>query len=231
MANRILTEPAFILHRRPYSNSSLILELFTANHGRVSVLAKSARGPKSRYKGKLELFSPLLVSWVGQRELKNLGEVDFCSMPYLLSGEALLCGFYLNELLLHLLHRDDPYRQLFSYYQETLAQLVQASGIQQTLRRFEKHLLNELGYGLPLHQDIETGLPIAAEKFYRYTPDRGFSSEMTQETGLFSGKSLLAFREDRLVDEIALREAKRLVQLALGRLLGNKPLKSRELLF
>jgi DNA repair protein RecO (recombination protein O) len=230
MANRIILEPAFVLHRRPYSNTSLILELFTANHGRISALARSARGLKSRYKGKLELFSPMLVSWSGQRELKILGEVEFNRMPYLLDGEALICGFYLNELLLRLLHRDDPYRQLFSYYETALAQLNQAINLSITLRRFEKKLLDELGYGLPLHRDVETGLPIESDQSYGYLPERGFSCLLTAEAMTFSGKSLLAFRDENFIDELSLREAKHLVQIVLGRLLGAKPLKSRELL-
>lgn len=230
MSNRVLLEPAFVLHRRPYSNTSLILELFTANHGRISALARSARGLKSRYKGKLELFSPLLVSWSGQRDLKLLGEIELNKMPYLLDKEALVCGFYLNELLLRLLHREDPYQRLFTYYEAALMQLNQEDNMHMTLRRFEKKLLDELGYGLPLHCDVETGLPIQSDKSYAYLPERGFSCLLTEETRMFSGKSLLAFRDENFSDELSLREAKQLVQLILLRLLGNKPLKTRELL-
>lgn len=229
MSNRVVLESAFVLHRRPYSNTSWILDLFTASHGRVTVLARSARGLKSRYKGKLELFSPMLVSWFGRRELKTLGDIELNAMPCMLGGEALLCGFYLNELLLRLLHRDDPYPNLFIKYQQTLFDLIQPLCLQTVLRKFEKNLLSELGYGLSLHHDMETGLPIEPEKSYSYLPERGFSCQITAKSGLFSGKSLLAFRDENFSDESVLREAKRLIQLALGHLIGDKPLKSREL--
>jgi DNA repair protein RecO (recombination protein O) len=229
MVNRVVLEPAFVLHRRPYSNTSYILELFTANHGRMAALARSARGLKSRYKGKLELFSPMWVSWSGQRELKVLGDIELNQMPYLLSGEALWCGFYLNELLLRLLHREDAYQRLFAHYQDTLASLQSCHCLQRVLRRFEKNLLDELGYGLPWHQTVETSEPLEADKTYIYLPDRGFSSQFIESTVTFSGKNLLAFRDDDFSEEAVLRDAKRLMQLALGHLLGSKPLKSREL--
>lgn len=223
MTHRVVLEPAFILHRRPYSNTSLILELLTLNHGRVAALARSARGLKSRYKGKLQLFSPLLVSWGGRSDLKFLADVELKGMPYLLEGESLLCGFYLNELLMRLLHHDDPYHHLFHHYQNALNQLIDGH-LETVLRCFEKQLLNELGYGLPLQL-------LEADQFYQYFPDRGFSPcEKSTEQNIFSGKSLLALREEKFLDDESLKEIKRLMRLALSRLLGKKPLKTRELL-
>ncbi len=226
----VLLEPAFVLHRRPFSNTSLIVELFTLNHGRVSALAKSARGLKSRYKGGLELFFPLVVSWTGQRELKLLGPVELSGIPYLLDGKALLCGFYLNELLMRLLHKEDPYPNLFRAYQDALNRLVENHSHEMVLRIFEKHLLNELGYGLPLQHDMESKLPIEANHYYQYLPDRGFlRCEDNSEPLLFIGESLLALRDENFSHETSLNDVKRLMRLAINRLLGSKPLKSREL--
>ena len=115
MTNRVTLEPTYILHRRAYSNTSYIIDFFTRTHGRVSAVARSARGPKSRYRGKLELFVPMLVTWTGKYELKNLGEVEFCQPPIDLQGNALLCAFYLNELLVKCLQREDPHPQLSSW--------------------------------------------------------------------------------------------------------------------
>ena len=228
---RVVLETAFILHRRPYSNTSLILELLTLNYGRVSVLARSARGLKSRYKSKLELFSPFLISWSGRSSLKFLGHAELDGMPYLLEDEALLCGFYLNELLMRLLQPNDPYLRLFYFYRDALKQLVNGQ-LEQPLRCFEKRLLDELGYGLPLSYDVEMHLPLKPDQFYQYLPDLGFfSCEKNGEKNVFSGKSLLALQEESFPDASSLREIKQLTRLTLNLLLGKKPLKSRELLF
>ncbi|QTS83650.1 DNA repair protein RecO [Coxiella endosymbiont of Amblyomma nuttalli] len=230
MAERVSLEPAFILHRRPYSNTSLIIELLTLNYGRVSALARSARGLKSRYKGKLELFFPLVVSWVSRSDLKYLGDVELSGMPYPLEGEPLLCGFYLNELLMRLLYHGDPYDRLFYAYQEALGQLVNGN-LEKNLRFFEKRLLDELGYGLPLQYEIKNNIPIEADQFYQYDPDQGFlPCEVGNRKNVFCGKSLLALREGKFFDYKSLKDIKRLMRVTLGRLLGKKPLKSRELL-
>ena len=222
---RVNLEPAYVLHRRPYRDTSFIAELFTANYGRVSVVARSARGLQSRYKGKLELFSPLLVSWAGRHELKSLGNIELQGMPLLFSGNTLLCGFYMNELLIRLLQRDDPYPNLFRFYQEALQKMTVRDQLQMTLRCFEKNLLQELGYGLSF-------LHIQPENYYQYVPENGFRlchQDQSRED-IFSGHSLLALREERCEDATWLPEAKRLMRLVLERHLGNKPIKSRELL-
>lgn len=224
MQNRVELEPAFVLHRRPYSNSSLIVDFFTEQHGRVSAMARSARGPKSRYRGKLELFYPMLISWVGRGELKTLGNVDFFAEPLNLQGDALLCGFYLNELLVRLLERDDPYAQLFSHYHQCLRQLVLGQSIEVALRLFEKNLLQELGYGLSF-KDVQP------DKYYKFIPDRGFfqCEKNEAETGIFSGVSLMALHHADFSEKATLNEIKQLMRIAIGAHLGNKPLKSRDL--
>lgn len=240
---RVNLESAFVLHRRPYRNTSLIVDLLTRQHGRVTVVARSARGPKSRYRGVLECFSPLLVSWSRRGEMGALSQVESAARSYQLSGHALPCGFYLNELLTRLLHRDDPHPGLFDYYQQGLQALEQGQAIQPSLRRFEKYLLAELGYGLVLQKTAHTHEPIIAEGYYQYIPDEGFiavlaeqiTDQVVKQANIFSGRSLLALANDQLTDEAVvgettLRDAKRLMRMVLSRHLGDKPLKTRELL-
>ena len=167
-------EPTFILHRHPFQNTSWLLELFTLNHGRFSAVARSARGPKSRYRGQLEPFFPLLTAWTGKRELKTLTLAETESAPLILTGNALFSGFYLNELLIKLLHREDPHPQLFSAYQTALLELSKGSALLEiTLRRFEKKLLEELGYGLNLSHTTDTHAPIQPEMHYQFIPQQG----------------------------------------------------------
>ena|SRR3990167_7087037 len=225
MSNRIQLQPAFVLHTRPYSNTSLLIELYTEHYGRVAVMARSARGQKSRYRGKLQLFYPLLVDWSGRGELKTLGNVEFYAMPYNLSGQALMCGFYMNELLMRLLQRDDPYPILFQYYNQALHELNASISILQILRCFEKRLLERLGYGLPLRN-------IRTELYYQYIPDHGFVpyQGVGKEVEIFSGTCLTALQREEFTNDAMLLEMKRLMRLVISHHLGSKPLKSRELL-
>jgi len=231
VTHRILLEPIFVLHTRPYRNTSLIVELLTPHHGRIAVIARSARGLKSRYRGMLQAFSPLLASWLGQRELKTLGNVERNGAVYQLAGEALICGFYLNELLMRLLQRDDPCLNIFYLYKKTLDRFTEEETLQSALRYFEKNLLQEIGYALPLHRDAQTGEPIHPERHYQYLPDRGFlQSPESETTTTYSGHSLCALKNEQLDNNKLLQEAKHLLRTALTRHLGNKPIKSRELL-
>jgi len=232
MTHRIILEPILILHTRPYSNTSLIAELLTMRYGRIAVLARSARGLKSRYKGMLQLFSPLLASWSGSRELKNLAAVERNGPVYPFDGKALICGFYLNELLIRLLQRDDPCVNIYHLYQKTLNALEKEKDFSVALRCFEKNLLHELGYGLPLRRDAQTGEPIDPDAIYQYLPERGFlqCDQSVENVVTFSGRSLLALSQEKLDDDEVLRESKRLLRTALSRHLGSRPIKSRELL-
>ncbi len=228
---RVSLEPLFILHSRPYSNTSLILDCLTRRYGRLSIMARSARGLKSRYKGMLQLFSPLLASWTGARELKNLGAVERQGAIYRLEGQALICGFYLNELLQRLLQREDPYPNIYALYQSTLNALEQNTDPRPALRCFEKNILQCLGYGLPLHYESQSREPIEPDRYYQFVPERGFLGCDPQHDNhwVFSGHTLLSLSQE-LFDEVALSESKRLLRLVLSRYLGPKPIKSRELL-
>ncbi|HLD17412.1 MAG TPA: DNA repair protein RecO [Coxiellaceae bacterium] len=226
---RVDKEKVFILHRRPYRNTSFILELFSERHGRVAVVAKSARGPKSRYRSQLELFTPLLVSWSGRGELKHLGYVELQPLSVSLAGKALLCAFYLNELLLKLLQPHDAHSDLFHYYQQTLLHLsASQETIEPGLRLFEKHLLDELGYGLNLREDAE-GRSIEPTAFYRYFSGRDFVRVEEAQEHDYPGKILLALGQGVFIED-SLKIIKRLMRQALHEHLGHQPLMSRELL-
>ena len=230
-ASRVNLEPAFVLHSRAYRNSSLIVELLTMRFGRMAVIARSARGPRSRYQGRLQLFSPLLVSWSGRSDLKSLGAIELSSRGYTLEGNALLCGFYLNELLMRLLKHEDAYPEIYRRYQNILNQLEQGDSFERNLRYFEKHLVRELGYGLSLSCDLQSGLPINENAYYRYVSDRGFiETEPADNIAIFSGHVLHALDSEQLESEEALKGAKRLMRQVMARHLGQKPLNTRLLL-
>jgi len=233
---RVQQQPAFVLHTRSYSETSLLLEVFTPQHGRVGLIAKGARRPQSRLRVVLAPFQPLLIGWSGRGELMILTGAEPDGAEYGLQGELLYCGFYLNELLMRLLHRHDPHEQLYNAYRETLALLVQGAGrFEAALRLFEKRLLRELGYGLMLEHDAADRSPIAAEALYEYVPERGpirirHPELHTRIQGVrVLGGSLLALASDDLSDPRALREAKLLMRTLLAPHLGERPLHSRHL--
>jgi len=230
--HRVDLTPVYILHTRPFRNTSLIVELFSQTHGRISVVARSARGPQSRYKGQLQLFMPMLASWSGLHELKTLGNTELNGMPLQLNQNALFCGFYLNELLIRLLQKEDPHPQLFSLYQNSLCQLENnANNLPAILRLFEKKLLEELGYGLPLTHDAKTREKIQSDCHYEFIPNQGFflSDVESRTHHYFSGADLIAIFTEKFDTESVANSAKRLMRLAISHLLGNNTLKSREL--
>lgn len=225
--HQIDLEFVYILHTRSYSDTSLIVELMSQTHGRVSTLARSARGPTSRYQGKLQLFTPMLASWSGRYELKNLGTIELDGIPHQLDRTPLFCGFYLNELLMRLLHKEDPYPRVFELYRQSLLHLEKNHSIAPTLRLFEKKLLDELGYGLPLTQEAETRLSIHTDRFYRYKHRDGFFPCDPTDPHCFSGVDLLSIAAERFESDATLSAAKRLMRYVLSDLLGNKLLQSR----
>lgn len=229
---RVNLHPCFVLHTRPYRESSLLVDLLTHNHGRITAVARSARGPKSRFRGVIQPFFSQLISWSGKTDLMNINAIDVTGLPYQLSGQSLICGLYLNELLVRLLHRFDASPKIFDAYQTALNLLQNAQQIEQSLRIFEKTLLIELGYGLPLEKDCFSGEHIKAEEYYSFDAQQGFTrvdGYLDNQSVLFSGKNLIALHQAELVDQDDLKAAKKIMRLALLPLLGNKPLKSREL--
>lgn len=230
---RIEFQPAYVLHARPYRETSLLLEVFTAEYGRVGAVARGARRPASPLKGLLQPFNPLVLSWAATGELVTLTGADRGGDMASLSGESLLCGFYLNEILLRLVQRSDPHRGLFAAYAEALGGIADDARRSAALRLFEKRLLQELGYGLVLDRQSDGGAPVIADERYAYRLEHGpvpLALE-PQASLVISGRTLLALQsEDLTTDAVVLREARILLRAALALYLGERPLHSRELL-
>jgi DNA repair protein RecO (recombination protein O) len=203
------------------------LDVWTEESGRLSLVAKSARGNRSRFRGQLEPFSPLLISWAGRNDLKNLTHAEVAGMPFNWVTDALWCAFYLNELILRLFPSQSPYPVVFSAYEQTLYKLKETD-LQTPLRHFECILLQELGYEIPLRQDTQNN-SIKPDQCYRFFPEKGFEScHDCDDTWVFSGATLLALQEKQPIVQELQQEAKRLLRISLQPLLGNKPLKSRQ---
>ncbi|KAF0200507.1 MAG: DNA repair protein RecO [Gallionellaceae bacterium] len=230
--NRIQDELAFVLHSYPFRETSLVLEVFSRQYGRVPLVARGARRPRSALRGLLMSFQPLALSWFGKNELRTLHSAEWQGGQPQLQGTALMCGFYLNELLLNLTARDDPHEQLFDYYQQTLQRLVQEDDHASTLRCFEKHLLQELGYALLLEHEAGSNESISAEKNYRYILERGAIVETVDAAqGLpVAGKTLLDIAADDYTDVNSARQGKQLMRMLLNHHLGGVVLHTRELI-
>ncbi len=225
-------EPAFILHTYPYKETSVIVETFTETAGRVAMVAKGARRPRSELRGVLHAFQPLALSWAGTGELKTLVKAEWRGGLALPTGAALLCGFYLNELLLKLLPREDPHAVLWSDYASALRALTEdprAAAQAATLRRFELRLLAALGYALPLERDVDSGLPVEATERYHYTYDRGptLAAEPGTRWPVVRGATLIALATARYPDAETAAEAKRLMRGVLDHYLEERRIFSR----
>ncbi len=229
---RVQQQPAFVLHAAEYRESSLRLEVFARDHGRLGLIARGARRAASGLRGVLSAFQPLLIGWSGRGELPTLTGAEFEGAGAVLTGRALLCGFYLNELLMRLLHRHDPHERLYAVYGATVRRLGgETDTTEAALRIFEKRLLEEVGYGLVLDREVADNSPIVSEALYRYVPDRGpLPAGRAGAEGIpMHGASLLALAREELQGGTELVEAKRLLRGVLARHLGDKPLRSREL--
>lgn len=223
-------QPIFVLHTYPFKETSLIVEMFGRECGRIAAVAKGARRPRSAMRGMLQSFQPLLATWSGKSELRNLHGMEWGDSLLLLRGEALMCGFYLNELLLRLLPREDPHAQLFTYYAQTLRVLADGGEAVPILRSFELRLLQELGYALPLLQDAE-GAAIQAEREYWYVAERGALTVDEGESSVkLRGKTLLDMESGDFSDARTRQQSKQLMRTLLAHYLGDNPLYTRQLL-
>jgi len=227
------TQPAFVLHTYPYLETSLLVETFTRNSGLVPLVAKGAKRPRSALRGLLLAFQPLQISWTGKSELRTLHKAEWQGGQQPLQGMALICGFYLNELLVRLLRRDDPHEQLFEHYQETLAALNTQKDYTPILRNFEQHMLKELGYALTLDDDAVSGKPLNPDEEYYYEVERGPVAVHGSENncGLqLRGKTLLDMEKDDYSDVTTRQQSKILMRYILNHYLGERPLYTRQLL-
>jgi len=226
-------QAAYLLHTYPYRETSLVAEFFTSDVGRVAVIARGARRPRSALRGVLMAFQPLLIGWSGKAELKTLHKAEWQGGYVPLRGLSLICGFYLNELLLKLLPREDAHEQLFEAYAAALAHLPAAEDHAAVLRRFERVLLRELGYGLVLDREVAGGAPIAAEAHYCYIPDRGPVPvrEADGQDGVeLAGQTLIDMAADRYAEPRTVQESKALMRTLISHCMGNQTLHTRQLL-
>ena len=223
-------QAVYVLHTYPFKETSLVVELFSKEFGRIAAVAKGARRPHSAMRGMLQSFQMLSGAWSGKNELKTLHSLDWNAGLTLIKGEALMCGFYMNELLLRLLPREDAHENLFEYYANTMQTLTNGADFATTLRRFELKLLQEMGYAVPLRQD-ENGLDIVAENSYRYEAEYGACELKATKNGVqLSGKTLLNMANDDYAESLTQSQSKQLMRYLLAHYLGDKPLHTRQLL-
>ena len=233
MRKRIDLEPGFVLHTYPYRETSLVVEAFVRSRGRVALLAKGARRPRSALRGTLIAFHPLRFSWSGGGELGLLNSVEWAGGLKPLSGLGLMCGFYLNELLLRLLARDDPHEALYDAYGECLARLADAQPRDEVLRRFERRLLAEVGYAPLLDREADSGDPVDAARRYAYDPERGPVRETRfadPDLPSVSGQTLLDLSRDEFGRPETRDESRRLMRALIARRLGHQTLHTRTVL-
>ena len=239
-ARRIQLQPAYVLHHRPYRDTSRILELFTRDHGRVSVFARGARGSgksgSSSLIPVLQPFNRVLVSWTGRGEAGQLTGAEFDGAMQPLPPDRLVHGFYLNELLLKLFARHDSHPDVFALYSQTLDQLKREDPVR-PLRLFEKRLLDALGYGLALERDVHDDLPIEPTASYHYRLEQGpvrvhAVMEHVDWNGatVYSGATLLSLAREELSDAAVCADARRLLRAALDRCLDGRELRSRQVM-
>jgi len=229
MTQPVLLQPAYILHRRPYRETSFLLDLFTPGYGRLSAISRGARQVKGGAQGLLQPFTPLLVSWTGRGEMMTLTHSELRGEASPLQGECLFAGFYLNELMTALLEKWDAQPGLFTIYQNAVSQLQGKTLDQRVLRTFEMRLIEELGYGILPKNDVSRH-NIQPDQFYRFVPEQGFIPVAGgASTGIFAGRSLIAIAEENWLDDDIIRDAKRLTRMILSPLLGARQINSRKL--
>jgi len=231
MKKRAEHEAGYVLHTYAYKETSLIVELFARRFGRVALLARGARRPRSAMRGVLLSFQALRVSWSASAELGNLIATEWAGALLPLAGQSLMCGFYLNELLLRLLPRDDPHEALFDAYGEALARLSGAGDASVVLRAFEKRLLAELGYAPILDRDAASR-PIDPDRLYAYEPERGPTAVSGPRADLpvVQGRTLLDVAADDYTSPKTREEARTLMRALIGERLHGQVLHTRTVL-
>lgn len=240
MSKRVDGQSAYVLHLHPYSETSLVVDVFTREHGRVPLLARGARRPRSAMRGMLMSFQPLELGWFGGGEVKTLAKAEWLGGMPLLGGRCLLLGYYLNELLLKMLPREDAHSALFDAYAAALRALAAGAADAPELRRFEKTLLKELGYGLTLDVDVESGRPVVPDREYTYLIERGPVARVPAgthragpgdtapgEAPSLCGKTLLDMAADDYADPRTRIESRQLMRQLIAHHMGGKPLQSR----
>ena len=227
---RIEAQPCWILHRRPWRESSLLIELFSRDHGRLGIVARGARGQRSAWRGLAEPFIPLIASWTRRGEMGTLTALETAGDRRRLAGRTLWCGLYANELLLKLLGRDDVGQAvLFDGYGRLLAGLEEGQSAAVLLRRFEMELLRAQGVAPDLSIEAGTGVPVEADRLYHLRPETGLTRAEAGMNNVFSGRAALVVTGQLEPDRESAREARNLTRLLIDHQLDGQALKTREL--
>lgn len=207
----------------------MLVDLFTEETGRLTVLAKGARAKRSAWKSIFQPFTPLLLRWTGKGSLKTLTKAEPAAITLPLQQTALFSGFYVNELISRVIEPETSHSLLFQCYLQCLTRLATDTSVEPALRTFEFQLLQTLGYAVSFTHCAGSGLPVESEMTYRYREEKGFIASLIKDNLTFYGKELLAFETKNFQDPSVLQAAKRFTRIALKPYLGNAPLKSREL--
>lgn len=226
-----LQEPAYVLHRRPWRETSLMVDVFSLNHGRMSLIARGANSAKSPLKAQLQPFQPLMLDWAGRGDLKTLTQVDVRSGPTLTRTLSLYSGLYLNELLQRILPVADPHPTLFAAYIDAIEQLSDTADVEPVLRRFERAFASALGYDFAWDVATDTGQSVEPNREYCYDPEQGIVSGLSPGVRLqrLAGDALLDLARDDLQSDRCRRLAKRVMRVLIDYLLQGRPLNSRSL--
>ena len=226
-----LQEPAYVLHRRPWRETSLMVDVFTLNHGRMTVIAKGASSAKSPLKAQLQPFQPLVMDWVGQGDLKTLTQVDVRSGPALTRTISLYSGLYLNELLQRVLPASDPHPTLFAAYIDAIGQLSGTTDVEPVLRQFELAFASALGYDFAWDITTDTGQSVEAGRQYCYDPEQGIVAGVSPGVRLqnLPGEVLLGLARGDFQSDTCRRVSKRVMRVLTDYLLQGRPLNSRSL--
>jgi len=217
----------YVLHHRPWRDTSRILEVLTREHGRLTLFARGVRAPRAKLAPVLQPFQPLLLSFSGRGEAPLLTGAERALHAAPLPHRALIAAFYLNELLLRLTTRHDPLPELYDHYHEALAQLRAGAPLAPCLRLFEKRLLQLLGYGLDLASEAKSGRPLEPNGYYHFNPGEGLVRARPGERRSLSGRSLLALERGTFARPRELADARRLLRAALAACLEGRPLATR----
>ncbi len=228
---RVTGQPGFVLHSYPYKETSLIVDMFTRDYGRVGVVAKGAKRPLSKLRGVLQTFQPLSLSFSGKSELRTLIDAEWVGGMLPLEKTALLCGFYLNELLVKLLARDDKHPALFDHYVSTLNQLAHGEPVPIVLRKFERALLKETGVAADLGRSTTTRAPVEPGRDYVVDPEKGAREALASDVWpVVTGKTLLDMEDEDYSDPVTQGQSKQLMRFLLAHHLGGAPLNTRQIL-
>ncbi len=230
-SRRLEDQPGFVLHTYPYSESSVIVETFTRAHGRVPLLAKGAKRPGSTLRGALLQFQQVGFSWTGKGDLRNLVRAEWLGGIPVLNPKALLCGFYLNELILKLVERDDPHERLFDHYATALTGLASGAREAQVLRVFELQLLREIGYAVNLGVDASTGEKIDPSARYAYEVESGLRRMSPDESAEreLSGAAALAIENGDFGNPQVANQAKHLMRSLIDHHLNGRRIATRQI--